>query len=161
MLHTGVPQKMSFSVFLALTEVFWGIRTATAQFTFNFNGGRRTTFCCKITRFKKKLSRFKTPKKRLWGLKKTLKDIFCGTPCMYIIKIYFTKLTYKGKYLIFDTNYKSFLAIALCKFCRIFFFSIDNPFQEPHGSFFKTRNLLENPYFPFLFSFCKFQLSTF
>ena len=35
----GVPQKMSFSDFLALTDVFLGFWTATPWLTFNLNGG--------------------------------------------------------------------------------------------------------------------------
>ena len=40
--NTRCPTKMSFSVFLALTDVFKGFWTATFWLTFNLNGGRRT-----------------------------------------------------------------------------------------------------------------------
>ena len=38
----GVPQKMLFSDFLALTDAFWGFGTATSWLPFNLNGGRQT-----------------------------------------------------------------------------------------------------------------------
>ena len=38
----GVPQKMSFGDFLALTDVFYKFWIATSWLTFNLNGSRRT-----------------------------------------------------------------------------------------------------------------------
>ena len=47
-MYVGVPQKMSFGDFLALSDVFWGFWTATTQLTFNLNGGRQTDIFIQI-----------------------------------------------------------------------------------------------------------------